>query len=263
MQRLGKNDGSYLGERIDVQAVFGEIKTAAQEHGWTSETFHADGDFKWLALRRVPLSTRHSPPATRLYLSTGIHGDEPAGPLAALRLIHENIWPDHAEIVLLPCLNPVGFANGHRENEQGIDLNRDYLQPRSPEIRAHIAWLEKQAAFDLCLCLHEDWESHGFYLYELNPDNKPSLAEKMIAAAKEVCPIDQSGIIEGREARGGIIRLSLETRTRSLWPESFWLLQNKTRLSYTLEAPSDFEIGVRVNALVAATQAALIAATSD
>ena len=243
--------------------MFGEIKTAAQEHGWTSETFHADGDFKWFALRRLSPSTLNLQPSTRIYLSTGIHGDEPAGPLAALRLIRENIWPDSAEIVLLPCLNPVGFANSRRENGQGIDLNRDYLNSQSPEIRAHITWLEKQAAFDLCLCLHEDWESHGFYVYELNPDHKPSLAEAMIAAAAKVCPIDPSAIIEGREARGGIIRPSLDTRTRPLWPESFWLLQNKTRLSYTLEAPSDFEIGVRVNALVAATQAALIAVTSD
>jgi hypothetical protein len=108
------------------------------------------------------------------------------------------------------------------------------------------------------LCLHEDWESHGFYFYELNPDNKLSLAEKMIAAAKEVCPIDQSEIIEGREARGGIIRPSHDPRTRKLWPESFWLLQNKTRLSYTLEAPSDFDLEVRVNVLVAATQAAVM-----
>ncbi len=263
MQRLGKNDGGYLGARIDVHAVLGEIKTAAQEHGWTLETFHADDDFEWFALRRVSPSTLNSQPSTRIYISTGIHGDEPAGPLAALRLMCENIWPDPAEIVLLPCLNPVGFANNRRENGQGIDLNRDYLQPQSPEICSHIAWLEKQAAFDLCLCLHEDWESHGFYLYELNPDGKPSLAEAMIAATAKVCPIDLSPIIESREVRGGIIRPSLDPLTRPLWPESFWLLQNKTRLSYTLEAPSDFEIGVRVNALAEATQAALIAAAAD
>jgi murein peptide amidase A len=258
MQRLGKNSGGYLGEPIDVHAVLGEIKTAAQEHGWTQETFHSNDDFKWFALRRLSRSTLNCKPSARFYISTGIHGDEPAGPLAALRLMRDNLWPDSAEIVLLPCLNPVGFANGRRENAQGIDLNRDYLTPQSPEIRAHIAWLEKQAAFDLCLCLHEDWESHGFYLYELNPDGKPSLAERMIAAAAQVCPIDLSPIIEGREAHGGIIRPSVDPRTRPLWPESFWLLRNKTRLSYTLEAPSDFELRVRVNALVAATQAAMV-----
>ncbi len=268
MQRLGKNHDGYHGEPINIREVLREIELAAQHHGWISKTFHTAADFKWLALHRLPLSTINYPsrrseakadqPSTRLYLSTGIHGDEPAGPLAALRLIRENVWPDNAEIVLLPCLNPIGFANNRREGSQGNDLNRDYLDPQSPEVRAHIAWLEKQTTFDLCLCLHEDWESHGFYLYELNPDHRPSLSEAMIAAAKNICPIDQSEMIEGREARGGIIAPSLDPRTRPLWPESFWLLQNKTRLSYTLEAPSDFNLDIRVNALVAATQAAIV-----
>lgn len=255
MQRLGNIHGGYHGETIDIQAVLGEITIAALTHGWRSEVFLSTSDFNLLALHRRPFRTTDSTP--RIYISTGIHGDEPAGPLSALRLIRKNIWPDHVEIVLLPCLNPIGFANNRRENGQGIDLNRDYLNPQSQEIRAHIAWLEKQEAFDLCLCLHEDWESHGFYVYELNPNHKPSIAEAMISSTAKVCPIDQSDVIEGREARGGIIRPSLDPCTRPLWPESFWLLQNKTRLSYTLEAPSDFTMGIRVNALVAATHAAL------
>lgn len=261
MQRLGKNDGGYFGEQIVIRDILREMKLAAQERGWSSEIFHSEEGFYLYALTRPPSRTTiHAP---RIYISTGIHGDEPAGPLAALRLMKENKWPDNAEIVLLPCLNPVGFVKNQRENGQHIDLNRDYLQPQSPEIRAHIEWLENQSPFDLCLCLHEDWESHGFYVYELNPDHKPSLAEAMVEAVTEVCPVDQSEIIEGREARGGIISPNLDPRTRPLWPESFWLLQNKTRLSYTLEAPSDFELDVRVNALVAATQAALMPATSD
>ncbi len=255
MQRLGKNHGAYHGETIDIRAVLREIESVATQHGWATEIFHAADEFKWFALRRP--STIHHPPSTKIYISTGIHGDEPAGPLAALRLIRDNQWPASAEIFLLPCLNPIGFANNKRENAQGVDLNRDYLQPQTAETRAHIAWLERQAGFDLSLCLHEDWESHGFYLYELNPDHKPSLAEGMIAAVAPVCLIDHAEIIEGREAHGGIIRPNLDPRTRPLWPESFWLLQHKTRLSYTLEAPSDFPLEVRVKALVAAVKSAL------
>ena len=255
MQRLHKNHGAYHGETINIREVLREVELVARSCGWRAEVFHASDGFQWFALHRQPTLTSTKP--VRVYLSTGIHGDEPAGPLAALRLHRDNQWLAHAEIVLLPCLNPIGFANNQRENAQGLDLNRDYLQPRSPEIRAHVAWLEKQAGFDLSLCLHEDWESHGFYLYELNPDHKPSRAEGLIAAVAPLCPIDHSEIIEGREAHGGIIRPNLDPRTRPLWPESFWLLQHKTRLSYTLEAPSDFPLEVRVKALVAAAQTAL------
>src|ERR1035438_3474297 len=105
--------------------------------------------------------------------------------------------------------------------------------------------------------LHEDWESHGFYVYELNPENRPSLAETMIARIAEVCPIDPSEIIEARPARGGIIRPNLDPQTRPQWAEAFYLIVNKTRLSYTLEAPSDFPLTTRVNALIAGVNAAL------
>lgn len=109
----------------------------------------------------------------------------------------------------------------------------------------------------LALCLHEDWEANGFYLYELNPDARPTLARLMIEAVAPVCPIDLAEVIEGRPAHGGIIQPSHDPNSRPQWPEAFWLLQHKTRLSYTLEAPSDFTLKTRVDALVAAVRAAL------
>ena len=256
MQKLGKNNGGYFGDRIGIHAVLQAIESTARSRGWTPNVFFRQGDFQWLALHRSP-QPRDALPAPRIYLSTGIHGDEPAGPLAALRLIEEDKWPADAEIIFCPCLNPVGFANNKRENELGIDLNRDYLNPKSAEVTAHLHWLEQQRPFNLCLCLHEDWESHGFYVYELNPEHQPSLAELMVAAVEKVCPIDRSEMIEGREANSGIIRPNLDPRTRPLWPEAFWLIMNRTRLSYTLEAPSDFPLATRVNALVAGVNAAL------
>ena len=256
MQRLGKNHGGYHGETIDIRAVLREVETAAQPHGWTADFFHEAGDFKWLALHR-PAGGRR-PPAARIYISAGIHGDEPSGPLAALKLIHENRWPENVEIFLLPCLNPGGFILNRRENAEGIDLNRDYRRPKAAETRAHIAWLEQSPRFDLYLCLHEDWESHGFYLYEQNPDAQTSFAEKMIAAVQKVCPVDSSENIEGRAAQGGIIRPNISPQKRPDWPEALYLISHKSRQGYTLEAPSDFPLPTRVNALVAAVNAAII-----
>ena len=85
----------------------------------------------------------------------------------------------------------------------------------------------------------------------------PSLAQAVIGAVAPVCPIDPSPLIEGREARGGIINPNLDPASRPEWPEAFWLLQNKTRQSYTLEAASDFPLETRVRALVAGVNAAL------
>ena len=130
MQKLGKNHDGYHGETIDLRAVLREIEAAAQSRGWTSEIFHEADGFKWPALHRQA-EIRSQKPEVRIYISAGIHGDEPAAPLAALKLIQENRWPEHAEIFLLPCLNPIGFASNKRENTGGIDLNRDYRKPNA------------------------------------------------------------------------------------------------------------------------------------
>ena len=251
VERLGKNHGGYHGETIDIRAALREIETAAQPYGWTSETFGQQGEFSLFALHREP-EIRCQTPDARIYISTGIHGDEPAGPLAALRLLQENRWPANADLWFCPCLNPTGFVLNRRENAEGKDLNRDYRHLETAEVRAHIGWLERQPRFDIYLCLHEDWESHGFYLYEQNPDGKSSLAETIVSAVQKVCPIDPSEIIEDRPAKNGIIRPNLDPRTRPQWAEAFYLIVNKARLGYTLEAPSDFPMSTRVSALVAA-----------
>ncbi|HXT13547.1 MAG TPA: M14 family metallocarboxypeptidase [Candidatus Angelobacter sp.] len=257
MQRLGKNVGRYLGDTIDIQQILRDIELAAREHGWNSEVFFETHDLKLFALTRRG-QTRNSKLEARnfrVYISTGIHGDEPAGPLAALRLLRENQWPPNLDLWFCPCLNPLGFALNSRENSKGIDLNRDYLKPVAEEITAHIAWLQRQPNFDLCLLMHEDWESHGFYLYEQNPENRRVLAEPMIEAVSQVCPVDPNELIEGRPARNGIIRPNLDPKSRPQWPEAFYLITYKTRQSYTLEAPSDYPLETRVNALVAAVRA--------
>jgi murein peptide amidase A len=252
MDRLGKNLGKYFGETIDIRAVLENARMAADQHGWSSEIFYDDGDFKLPGLHRASRSEANR---KRVYISAGIHGDEPASPLAALKLLQENRWPEDVELWLCPCLNPVGFTLNTRGNVKGVDLNRGYLNPVAEEIVAHIAWLERQPKFDLTMMLHEDWESQGFYLYEQNPEGRPSFAEKIIEAVERVCPIDRSEMIEGRPASGGIVRPNIDPRSRPDWPEAFYLITHKTQQSYTVEAPSDFPIPVRVNALVAAVNA--------
>jgi protein MpaA len=266
LRRFGRNVNGYYGERININAILADCIAAARAHGWIIEEFHT-APRPLLAFTRTGPRTavrtsapsNHALPAGRphVYLSTGIHGDEPAGPLAMRRLLEEDRWPASFDLWLCPCLNTEGFVQNRRENPDGLDLNRDYLKPKAAEIVAHTAWLHRQPRFDLCLSLHEDWEAHGFYVYELNPDNRPSVAEAMVARVAEVCPIDVSETIEGRAAHNGVIRPSVDPRARPQWPESFFLLTHKTRLACTLEAPSDFPLPARVAALVVAVNAAL------
>ncbi|MGH7942095.1 MAG: M14 family metallopeptidase, partial [Limisphaerales bacterium] len=237
-----------------INSVLSDVQLAADKNEWERESLCKVASFDLLALHR---HGRDADSRRRVYISAGIHGDEPASPLAALKLLQENCWPPNAEVWLCPCLNPVGFTLNSRSNRIGIDLNRGYLNPVADEIIAHVSWLQRQPEFDLCILLHEDWESRGFYLYEQNPDARPSYAEKIIEAVERVCPIDRSETIEGRPAKGGILRPNIEPHSRPDWPEAFYLITHKTRQSYTVEAPSDFPLPTRVNALVAAVKAVL------
>ena len=232
---------------FDPAALVARFEGAGAKAGFRCEVFGAAGNCPLVALTK-----RTAGPRPRIYLSAGSHGDEPAPPLALLSLIESGTLDARAVWFVCPILNPEGLARGTRENASGTDLNRDYRHLDSPEIRAHVGWLRRQPNFDLAICVHEDWESKGFYLYELNPDGRPSLAEPMIRAASRVCPIDMSPEIEGRESKGGIIRPLLDPPSREKWPESIYLQVNHTRLSYTIETPSSLPLETRVAALQAA-----------
>jgi hypothetical protein len=246
-RRLGRNQNGYRGERIEIEAVLRDDLHWAERWGWEVAELPVSAGLALLGFRRLVARPRH-----RLYLSTGIHGDEPAGPLAVRELLQANRWPGDVELWLCPCLNPTGFRLNRRENAAGFDLNRDYRHLETPEVRAHVEWLQRQPDFDSAICLHEDWETPGFYLYELNPDHRPSLAERIVTEVSRVCPVDHAPEIEGRPAQGGIIRPALDPAQRPQWPEAFYLVSHKTRHSYTLEAPSDFALSIRVAALVTA-----------
>ncbi len=251
-ERLRRNRAGYGGERIDIDSVLREDLNWARHWAWEVDELPVSPEVALLALRR-PVAR----PRRRLYLSTGIHGDEPAGPLAVRELLAVHPWPDDVSVWLCPCLNPDAFRHNRRETSTGLDLNRDYRHRESLEVRAHVAWLERQPEFNTAVCLHEDWETAGFYLYELNPDGQPSAAERIVGEVSRVCPLELAPQIEGRPARGGIIRPDLDPTQRPQWPEAFYLVTHKTRHSYTLEAPSDFALEVRVTALVTAVRCLL------
>jgi len=244
MQPLRRNLGSYCGERIHTNEVLGAISAAAFDAAWDESSLPCDNGQKLMILHRSV-----SKPSKRIYISTGIHGDEPAGPMAVLQLLRENAWPESCEIWLCPCLNPTGFPRTTRENSEGVDLNRDYRHRETAEIRAHTDWLASIPSFDLGIHLHEDWESKGFYLFELNPKSLTAASQCVVDAVKKVCPIDESSEIEDFPANGGIIRPNVNPSKRSDWPEAFFMVQEKTNISYTLESPSDFPLPIRILAL--------------
>ena len=252
MQRLGRNLGRYHGETIDIDQVQADIHWAALSGGWQAETFLEDGTFTLRGYHRPALDAR-----ANVYLSAGIHGDEPSGPLALLELLRRSGWPGDLNLWLMPNLNPTWFRLNTRENADGVDLNRDYRHLQSTEVRAHVKWLETLPRLDLALILHEDWEANGFYVYELNPARAPSLAEGIVEGVRELCPIENANEVDSWTCRAGIIRPDVPPEERLQWAEALYLSANKAGQSYTLETPSDFPLETRVRAHVLAVESAL------
>lgn len=239
---------------LDPLALVSRFAAAAPAAGFHTEQFGAIDGYP------LPAFTKRTPgPRPRIYLSAGMHGDEPAAPVALLEMLEAGLFDARATWFLCPLLNPTGLARGTRENAAGHDLNRDYQDLSQPETRAHVAWLERQPRFDLTLCLHEDWESRGFYLYELNPANRTSLAAAMITAAAQACAIEDAAVIDGREsAAPGIIRPVSDPLLRANWPEAIYLRNHHTTLSYTLESPSALPLARRTRALRLAVETAIL-----
>jgi hypothetical protein len=244
---------------FDPPALAARFEMAARSSGFRVERFGEIDGCPLLALTKRTAGVR-----PRIYLSSGIHGDEPAPPLALLAMLESGAFDARATWFICPLLNPSGFTHSVRENADGVDLNRDYKDLRSAEIRAHAAWLTRQPNFDLTLCLHEDWESKGFYLYELNPTGRPTLAEAMVGAAATLMPIEPVGLIDGREMTvPGIIRPVSDPLEREQWPEAIYLRAHHTSLGYTLETPSNQPLPQRIGTMRAAVAAAIGGLTAE
>jgi hypothetical protein len=234
-------------------AIFSpRFSAAAVAAGFTEEKFGAIGDDGLFAY------TKAATGRPRIYLSAGVHGDEPAPPWTLLHLMQEGWFDTRCAWYVCPLINPAGFRRATRENAAGLDLNRDYKSPRSAEIQAHVSWLQRQPQFDVVFCLHEDWEAQGFYLYELNPENRPTLAHAMLAGARMHGPIETATTIDGREsAEPGIIRPVSDPLLRETWPEAIYLREHHGTLHYTIESSSALPLEQRIATLSAAISAAL------
>ena len=263
-KRLHKNHQGYLGETISIAPITAEILNIAKASGFqiqylqsqrTSEDSPTKAPLELLWIRREV-----APGKPWVYISSGVHGDEPAGPLAILEWLKSYQYLDEINLDLFPCLNPRGLESNCRNTLEGYDLNRDYLCRLSIEAKLHTAWFEEECKINsrrpkyaASICLHEDWEADGFYLYEVNPAKLPSYAETVIQSVEKYFPIDRAEWIDGRPARDGVIRPEDNPALRNEWPEAIYMIaENISLRNFTLETSSDFDLEARVRALVKA-----------
>jgi hypothetical protein len=151
--------------------------------------------------------------------------------------------------MIFPCLNPWGLQHNNRLDARGRDLNRGYHRSDVPVIQSQKKILRGRK-FDAALMLHEDFDAHGVYLYEI-PGAKPFWGESLIAAAENYLPAEPRKRVEGRRCRHGVIRTRITPSSLPEHPEAFLLRFGHTMRSLTLETPSEFSLTARVRAQMA------------
>lgn len=245
---------SSCGERLDLPELYRILDSLFARHLFARETIYRTDAGPIDAWSRFV-----SAAAPTVYLSAGIHGDEPAGPLAIAALLGR---AQLAEVnwLVCPVLNPTGLAAGSRVNAKGLDLNRDYLHRVTPEVSCHAAWIERNTRPDLFLSLHEDWEAEGFYFYEISLITAdPQRARMLLQAVSQRLVIDPNSSIDGHDVREpGWIHHEARSDFPDSWPEAIFMAQIGCPLSFTFETPScAAPLQQRIAAHLAAIDAAL------
>jgi len=243
-------------KRVNVDQLLADFKAAAEKAGFNVATYGVIDQRPLYAFTRSAAATGSQ--GKRIYISTGIHGDEPAPPMALLSILQNNTLPLENDYYICPCMNPSGLAIHSRENSEGIDLNRDFSDFKSREIELHHEWVKEQIDdLDMAIHLHEDWEASGFYLYEINFGEVESRADSILQAAAAWVPIEIAVSIDGHSASGGIIRPPANHDVPEGLPEALFFQRRFNLLNYTLETPSSLELTARVQAMQAALLSAL------
>jgi predicted deacylase len=228
----------------DVDWVHRRVRELGEAKGLRLEVFHA--------AESDPVLSLHSPgpdAGRRVYLSAGLHGDEPAGVLALLLWLEGfERWRGRFAFDIFPCLNPWGLRRNLRTDSAGVDLNRAYGGNGSHAlITAHETFIAANAGYDLALLLHEDYDACGAYIYEVTAE--PELwSTHLLAAARPHCPVDPRPQIEESEAAQGVIAVDLtgELDTREF--EAAHLFHCGSRRVLTVETPSELDLFQRAQA---------------
>lgn len=193
------------------------------------------------------LGLRSRVPGPGVYLSAGVHGDEAAPPWALLAWAwHHADFLQQQPVSLCPCLNPDGLLANTRVDERGRDLNRSFHQTRLPLMKAWHSWVRAQP-LRLGLCLHEDYDARGCYLYALGT-GKTGVGEKIMRRVEELMVRDERRVIDGHRAKLGI--LQRESHPQGVvGPEALVLREPLgCPVTLTFETPSEFDLDERLAA---------------
>ncbi len=196
-----------------------------------------------------------------MYLSAGVHGDEAAPPWALLFWAEKNARAlQKGSFLILPCVNPIGLARNTRVDHRGLDINRLFHDANDPICGPWQRWITHRP-MRAGLCLHEDYDAQGCYVYELS-HLRAAISPAILQRCARHIDIDPRRTIDGSKAKAGMIRRKkLPTHLPGM-PEAIELHNFGCPLTLTFETPSEFSLDTRVATHMSFIDAAISAVCS-
>jgi hypothetical protein len=243
---------NHYGQVHDYKLLIKKWRALVRKNGWKIKKIAESAD---MPIYEVFSGKEDS--GNLVYISAGIHGDEPAS-VWALYSWFEMQSESHDELsfMIFPCLNPFGLINNIRFDSDGDDLNRSWGSTEKSLI-SQIIERTKPFSFSMAINLHEDYDANGIYLYEsLDGKMRDDLALQILTSGSKYIPVDSRKKIEGRWSKNGIIRPSPSSLPKEGLPEAAFLQRGKAKRTLVLETPSEYDLRQRIKAQVAMIQKA-------
>lgn len=236
----------------DARHLIQRWRALARETGCKARTLCEVAGLPVIVIESTAASV--SQPAA--YLSSGVHGDEPAAAWGLLTWAEKHARElKRGSFLIAPCLNPVGLTLNTRADHRGIDINRRFHDADDAICGPWQHWIAgKTMRFGLCL--HEDYDAQGIYLYELN-HARQTAGYGVIEQCSRVIAPDPRRAIDGQRANSGVIRRRTMPTHLPGMPEAIELHVRGCPVTMTFETPSEFDLDRRVRAQVRFVEAAM------
>jgi murein peptide amidase A len=207
---MNQSMAEYFAPKNGRRSIQTFLEPLRRAHGIQSDPLGAFeiGSEKY-SLPRFTFRGPNSSDPIRIGIFAAIHGDEPAGALAASKFLLDLVnAPEIAESFLLqvyPLCNPTGFEDNTRCSRRGRDLNREFWRA---SVEPEIEILEHElrtSHFNGIIQLHADDTSQGLYGFVRGHTLTENLLRPALAEAGKILPRNINAIIDGFAARDGII----------------------------------------------------------
>jgi murein peptide amidase A len=226
----------------DYKYLVQRWKALAKRAGLLFKPFAKAGDWPVYYVETPVSSTKER--VQWSYISAGVHGDEAAAPWGLLQWAEAHVVQLREQpFLIFPALNPIGLMLNTRADDRGVDINRAFNHPDDPLISG---WRKVVGERPLAigLCLHEDYDGEGCYLYELTR-RKRSVGPDILRDTSAIIPIDSRSSIDGRHARDGLLVRRVPPNLPG-HPEAIVLHYLGAPLALTFESPSEFSLADRI-----------------